>query len=283
MRENVMAQRTIYTKYREKMGRLVKQYKESDVDWIFFPDSAFEEYKKYFLNALQKEVSFPLYHYCNPVHKERFNLNLESLYLTRSGCQNDIFEGVPNSDFDIYSVDEYIKNAGKLAYLKCFCETPRNNLMWAHYANSFRGISIEYDICKLQDRDIKGALFPVYYSQERIFFVSEDCIVNQAQGEAIDAITDAKGVFLQKADYWKYEREWRICYMNQGLLSGEDYIEKPFPCVSAIYLGPKMERGTEEKALNAVADYERNHQEKVRVYKMEFDGRSYKLHPREIE
>ena len=47
--------RTIYTKYREKMKKIIS---DNDMgNFTFIPDTAFEEFSKYFITRLKKKVS----------------------------------------------------------------------------------------------------------------------------------------------------------------------------------------------------------------------------------
>lgn len=251
-------------------------------EYAFFAESDFEEYGCYFKKTVAKEETFPLYRYSTVIREEKFSLDLENLYFTSNGLQNDIFEGIPKSYFDIHSVEKYIETISKLSYLKCFTETYTNNLMWAHYADSFKGVCIEYDICKLNGLDIQAQLYPVYYTKERQFSIDEDSLCDYIEGDReVDAISDTKGVFLQKADYWKYEKEWRICYTNYELDSNVVKVV-PFPCVSAIYLGPRISEENYKKVIETAIEYQNVHNYELRIYQMTLDEKTFELHPKEI-
>lgn len=71
-------------------------------------------------------------------------------------------------------------------------------LMWSHYADSHQGICLRFKPTRM-DRDFYLA-FKVHYSPERP-------VVNVLNATADDW---AKGALLTKADYWGYEREWRM-------------------------------------------------------------------------
>lgn len=272
--------RTIYTKYHEKMSKMIAEI--SYDEYAFFAESDFEEYGCYFKKTVAKEETFPLYRYSSVIREEKFSLDLENLYFTSTGMQNDIFEGIPKSYFDIHSVEKYVQAISKLSYLKCFTETYTNNLMWAHYADFFKGVCIEYDICQLKGFDIQSQLYPVYYTKERLFTIDEDSLCDYIEGDReVDAISDTKGVFLQKADYWKYEREWRICYINYALDSARTKVV-PFPCVSAIYLGPRISEENRRKTIEVAIKYQNVHNCVIRIYQMMLDEKTFELHPKEI-
>ena len=97
----------------------------------------------------------------------------------------------------------------------------------------------------------------------------------------VDAISDTKGVFLQKADYWKYEKEWRICYTNYELDSNVVKVV-PFPCVSAIYLGPRISEENYKKVIETAIEYQNVHNYELRIYQMTLDEKTFELHPKEI-
>jgi hypothetical protein len=73
-------------------------------------------------------------------------------------------------------------------------------LMWAHYADSHRGIGLQFRTTNPFIHDF-GLALPVQYSEER------PAINIAAPVGGFDALTKA---LLAKADYWSYEREWRL-------------------------------------------------------------------------
>jgi hypothetical protein len=272
------SKRTIYTKYREKMRKLVNAIDVLDI----FSDQDLDTYSNYFSKTLEKETFFPLYRYAPLYYKDEFSLPLDFLYLSCNGKLNDVFEGLPVNWNDIYSNDEYLQMVKNLCHMKCFTETFTNNLMWAHYADEFKGVCVEYDLKKLQDKELQAKFFPVYYSKERKIWIDKDLLVNYWAGYIDDdVITDTKGIFLQKADYWKYEREWRICQSNRDPQNMQA-IRVDFPCVSAIYLGPRVAKNDISNINETIKNYEVKYGQTVRMYQMVFDDYTYDLHPQEI-
>lgn len=50
--------------------------------------------------------------------------------------------------------------------ITCFTSSGWNNqLMWSHYANSYSGICVEYDLTKMEE--FFGLMYPVQYTEER--------------------------------------------------------------------------------------------------------------------
>jgi hypothetical protein len=109
--------------------------------------------------------------------------------------------------------------------MSCFSEIHDSILMWSYYANSHKGICIEYDLSKLPQNPtnqlIVNALTKVQYSPNRI-----DCLHGDAEDNVVNILTS-------KSDVWSHEQEWRIvCETNNEWL--------PFDCISGVYLGKKF-------------------------------------------
>ena len=97
-----------------------------------------------------------------------------------------------------------------------------NHLMWAHYANSFSGICIEYDFTKYNN--VIGIFDEVKYSKSRAMVTLEDFFELKLSVEIsddgqrkyspipkkdIDLNKLIKKLFI-KQNIWNYEKEWRI-------------------------------------------------------------------------
>lgn len=79
----------------------------------------------------------------------------------------------------------------------CFTNRPCNMLMWAHYADSHKGICMKFDILK-DNTDFFNLTFKVDYTTKfpKINFVKD---VNEA----------GKIIMTTKSEYWNYENEIR--------------------------------------------------------------------------
>ena len=274
------ANRTIYAKYHEKMARLIHGC--SMGTFSFVPDSVFDEYADYFTKTVSKEEMFKLYRYSSVERwddnkKEKvFNIDLQKIFLVTNGKQNDVFEGLPQSDFDIHSVEECVGRISDLVHLKSFTETNDNMLMWAHYADSYKGVCIEYDM-KRADDIIKKTLFPVVYTKDRRIYASVDELISFLDEENSEqSLEDYKGIFLSKASYWKYENEWRILILNNG--KSNHVIELPLRCVSSIYMGPRISKKHQECIVKMVENYNKfNTQHKIKLYTAMLDENKYSI------
>lgn len=102
----------------------------------------------------------------------------------------------------------------------CLSRSPNQPLMWAHYADSHKGMVIEFDTThptfnrKRSDVDDFGFLRPVTYSKAR----------PEITMQALDA-SDSFDLFaLTKADPWSYEEEIRLIW---PLTLADESVETP--------------------------------------------------------
>ncbi len=130
---------------------------------------------------------------------------------------NDPMEGLFQYTLDIPKrfIDNIKENKRKLR-LCSFSKTYRNLLLWAHYADGFRGICIEIKVGNSDSFEIKK----VNYSRSGVLFSTQNKLeINEAP----------KKILSHKHIVWKYEQEAR-------LLTTHPYIESGFS-ISAILLG----------------------------------------------
>lgn len=271
------SKRTIYTKYHEKMERLLKTCKSGS--FSFVGDDIFERFSTYFLKTVEKEAAFNLYRYTglkrfDPDSSERiFSFDTDNLYLSKNGCQNDIFEGIAQTDYSFTTIEEWITTLSNIALLKCFTEDPKNNLMWAHYADSYKGICVEYDI-KRASKEVKKVLFPVTYRKKPEHFIDIDLLISGKESDSKNYSSDSKGPFAEKPFCWRYEKEWRICYMNKEESGGKNIV---FPYISKIFLGPRIEPEDKEKVLATVKAHNEISKEQIVVYTTKLRENTYDI------
>ncbi len=154
-------------------------------------------------------------------------------------------------------VDQTIeRNAyGKVA---CFSESWDNIPMWGYYANSHKGICLEYEPKQLlsMSKEFKttyNALTKVTYSNIRYY--------------------DESGVISPfiKSEDWRHEREWRLFYS-----SDKDFID--FPCLTAVYLGDYSSSNTFHRVLAALKKVDKD----IKLYYVYPDRYQYKFNKREV-
>lgn len=78
----------------------------------------------------------------------------------------------------------------------CLSTNPNSMLMWAHYADSHRGICLQFD-----------GYFEYFAEAQKVDYPPTRVPINPFRDEQIQAMEKA---LLNKAEDWKYENEWRI-------------------------------------------------------------------------
>ena len=152
----------------------------------------------------------------------------ERIYLSTRDNMNDINEGQWNNQFRITGP----QNKGNLATIEkfkelidsqrftCFVKNIENQLMWAHYADGFSGIALQFD---LDDRE--------FDLREVDYIGIPDISIEEAEKVISGNVKPQDiGVLKRKDECWHYEKEWR-------LFSEETYLNKVKP--TQIILGAK--------------------------------------------
>jgi hypothetical protein len=152
-----------------------------------------------------------------------------------------------------------------------FSERCDSLLMWAHYADSHKGICLVYDVKALfgirDPKDILDWIHPVRYVPDTSEILSEWEKIATGQ-ELTDAQKEDifKKTLLIKSLDWEYENEWRFAFR----FPDAEYQSLPWaPC--CIYLGVNIDAKNEED-IRKIAN-ERN----ISVNKMQLSDNQYKL------
>lgn len=154
--------------------------------------------------------------------------------------------------------------------LEKYIEFYKKNQMWSHYSENHKGFCVEYDISSLKEdtvfkfenylfhsetdnymnerirATIKGGLFPVIYTSNRVNIPVTKLMKIKDHNSSVNIKNGIHEIiyktFIVKSTNWSYEKEWRI------ILDGNicDYYENkiPFPYISKIFLGCKMDKKT---------------------------------------
>lgn len=207
----------------------------------------------------------PLFRYSDADYYSIRGLEMQSLYLSENGVMNDLFEGLTCNIND--QIVAHIDDMNDLAFIKSFSEIKSSNLMWAHYANKYKGICIEYDFSKLNN-DILFHLFPVFYTNLKKedmglqYTIEEHLDLKQMNYERsfpndVDYLKDIMPLFLIKSKDWEYEKEWRLLFTYPQLYnSADDVGDEDCPefynvhsqtisvenCIKSVYLGARIEK-----------------------------------------
>lgn len=184
---------------------------------------------------IQSYVTPPhLYRYRSSHQLDRELQAIEGAYLFCAPFDdlNDPMEGVFASSRRLRDSEKYheirraISDSKSHIGICSFSEVYNHELMWAHYANQFRGICIAYKLSRLLDSLTDEINFVRMYYNETVPIIGK---TNRAPAEL------ARKILSYKNYRWLYEREWRM-FGAQGKSFYHDR-----NCVSHVYLGSRMD------------------------------------------
>ena len=217
------------------------------------------------------------YRYYSPTEFSFNSLKYDTLGCRNPKYFNDIYEGMISSK-DGYSpsiVKPIIEKACDSVSIVCFSEVWDNLLMYAHYADSFRGFCVEYNLEFMAKYVPLTYLFPVLYQNRpsklaRITELSEqvDRVSNALTNGKLNLlkIDDLVSYFIHKSDIWEYEKEWRFIiplsqFWNYFQYKGANNNDnngfhdiKNFDCISAVYLGANASEDTKNTIKEIILD-----------------------------
>lgn len=244
-----------------------------------------------------KEMIPCLFRYSKADYYNIRGIEKQTLFLSPVGAMNDVFEGLSGKvDDDVLSK---LDNLNDIVFMKSFSEECMNLLLWAHYADNYAGMCVQYDFSKLPE-EILFHLFPVVYSEKRFTnknltkYTAEELLdlkrmnsENNYPNET-DYIRDIMSLFLVKPDCWSYENEWRLIatypqIFNKAEEIGDEEVAELYninyqtisvsDCIKAVYLGPKMKKEIKDHIYEICKDKLYN----VSVYEMSLSPEKYTL------
>lgn len=124
-------------------------------------------------------------------------------YVRELLASNEIYNNMPNQ-LITYSANRQLTDKafydllhenGATLNVCSFTERPDNELMWAHYADNFKGVCLEFNFSDVPE--INNVLSKVEYT-------NETPIINSMSYEEL------KRVMTIKRKAWEYESEWRL-------------------------------------------------------------------------
>lgn len=126
---------------------------------------------------------------------------------------NDPMEGLfeyPESTKKEY-IDAIVEGKRKLR-ICAFSKDCKNILLWAHYADGFKGICIEVDLREPQLEDIQDyEIVTVEYSLQRVYF----------SNNTRNRVDEMPRIILSKKNkVWKYEKEVRTLSIDKYIHDG---------------------------------------------------------------
>lgn len=163
------------------------------------------------------------------------HLNYVAVNQSKNKTLEDVFSSIQEKSFSFEefceTINEGFFETKRVMHLNCkiscFSEVWDSILMWSYYANCHRGVCIEFDLSRLNekselDRNIINNISRVHYTPVRA-----DLLYSNNENTTFNFLTT-------KADVWSHEHEWRlICDTN------EDYL--PFDCISKIIIGANFD------------------------------------------
>lgn len=276
-------------KYREKLEQI---YRENGNGVNVLKDDL-----ELFSDEFSKDIESStdpvcLYRYTDTGYFNLRNLELEQVYLSNTGELNDIFEGLQIYDMQDYtSFRECLCNICDIVKTSSFSEIPDSSYMWGHYADSGKGICVEYDLRLVDNKEILKHLYPVLYFDERFDaglkindLVNENIEINRGLCEDGNLLENAEmlyevlPLYLVKGKEWCMEREWRIAYDKiEYTIAKIDSVLK-MGCITSIIKGYRLDNPTIDEHLSDIAKRLSNSTGRsIAIKKAVPDRNSYKM------
>lgn len=135
----------------------------------------------------------------------------------------------------------FVKNIG----IYSLSRTVKDEVMWAHYANSHKGFCMEFDLDKLRTNQLETGFWldVAYLSQPpKVSFVEmvDRKILNSSSriglGAGEGSISYLMKLLSSKSMRWSYEQEVRICMLGVGAFRHD------LDALKSIYFGVRAER-----------------------------------------
>lgn len=270
----------------------------------------YTEFSKEYFPALLAEKNLVFYKYFAPpkdTTKDYVLQNLESDTITCSNPRafNDVFEGMVTSldGEEAKEVRAIIGEISDSVAISCFSEKWDNLLMYAHYADSFRGFCVEYDFSYILSKSNLYYFFPVLY-QSKPSSLAQMQELRQDIREHKNAVDNGKislkklddiiSYFIHKADIWSYEKEWRFIvpstqygyFFKDARIDKERHFLTDFDCVSAVFLAPHIESDYKDKIYNIIAKKNEARRaqgrNEIKLYQTTISDSDYSLDKKEI-
>ncbi|HIF9344200.1 TPA: DUF2971 domain-containing protein [Photobacterium damselae] len=157
---------------------------------------------------------------------------------------------------------------------------PLNNmLMWAHYANGFKGFCIEFDFEKLKQsievkNNVQLSTSQVKYATDgKLPIIQMKTFMKSTINDSHDSSVEIIEAFTKKEQSWAYENEVRFISDRGGKLY---YAPE---CIKAIYISEKTPNWLKNNLISNVSIKSSN----IKVYLVFLHPREYKFGFRKIE
>lgn len=188
-----------------------------------------------------------------------------------------------------YFFTPFLKEKQRFSRIFCCAENrkikdkslDKNLLMWSHYADSHKGLCIEYEI---NDRfTLKKAEW------EYLSYLNTDNSIqlNKIKYEKdLPSLWDTNGemkhdeLFFHKFSCWRYENEWRFVRQQKSFdnekSNGNIPLKECFKCISSIIFGSESNKEDQDMIIKIFDNYPENKKPKFKI--ATFDRKSSFLH-----
>ena len=210
-----------------------------------------------------------LYRYVHADYNTIRSIETDNIKLISGSQLNDIFEAMPvfRPEIDNKMKEKkrgILEDIADVHKIKSFTEEKNDLLMWSHYADSNRGMLLEYNISLLSEKNLWliKHLYPIVYSDKRMRGVSIEQVVDdyfQYRKDSFDKSDeiDRKDFYklnnskekliclsIVKSKVWQNEKEWRISVPVIDLELGHGIYDGivNFDCMTAIYCGARLDK-----------------------------------------
>lgn len=143
------------------------------------------------------------------------------------------FVGNPDGEKSTARVQAALSKMG----IASLSEVHDHEPMWAHYADQFKGMCVQYSLNRL----LKG--LPDDISMTRMMYSEVEPVLLNEKSVAVDR---ARLCLSSKTVRWANEREWRIFRLEKGQAAYQE-----LKAVTRIYLGARVSREDEARVRSA--------------------------------
>ena len=160
-------------------------------------------------------------------------------------------------------------------YTSCFTTKKNNILMWSHYAQSHKGVVVEFS--PSYKPFTEGVLKKVDYDSKRFDFSINDYSCNLDMEKLVVSLLTTKGVD------WKYEDEYRLIYdinKNKDELVWHDTFDNPYvrldyESIKSIYIGRRASEIDIQTLKSILLEYQL--ESRIDLHYVRLSHKGYKL------
>lgn len=210
-----------------KIYKYIGFQKKPRIDYLMRQKRIFHQRPSEFNDPFEMEHRIPITEgVCSILRKE-----LQSKYpaFASEAIDNIISKATATEDFAEVRIKDFIER-GQIVEptVSCFSAEKSLLLMWAHYADSHKGMCIEFDLNAL--RKCGFNIYEVFYQKELPVVNMDSVWTGDFEKEEI-----WKSTILTKSKDWDYEKEYRSI-----LFDPKEFLEFDNKCITGIFLGARI-------------------------------------------